>query len=129
MSDLPSPLIDVVQPLTWFTLQQGPANVQKTITTITVAGPTTLPASINTLNEVYINAPGLVTITLPLSTSLAVGQQWAFKDTSGNAGLNNINIQPNTGEGDIDNQTVFTINFNYGALTITWNGTNWSILT
>jgi hypothetical protein len=129
MSDLPSPLVDVVQPLTWFDLQEGPANVQKTITTITLAGSTTLPLSTTTLNDVYVNAPGLVTIVMPLEVNLAVGQQWVFKDISGQASTNVITIQPNSGENDIDNQTSFQINFNYGALTITWNGTSFSILT
>ena len=103
--------------------------MQKTITTITLAGSTTLPLSTTTLNDVYVNAPGLVTIVMPLEVNLAVGQQWVFKDISGQASTNVITIQPNSGENDIDNQTSFQINFNYGALTITWNGTSFSILT
>lgn len=127
MSDLPSPLVDFVPGLTWFGLQEGAAAMLKDLITIDTAGDTVLPSSPATFIEVYINAPGAVNITLPLQSLLIQGQQWTFKDTSGLAEVNQITIQ--TADSDeIDGGSSWLIDFGYGSVTLTWNGTAFSIL-
>src|SRR5215469_5352713 len=64
-SDLPPPLVDFVPTLQWYTLQAGLGNMLKKITTIVAAGASQLNGSPSTYNEVYVNAPGPVTITMP----------------------------------------------------------------
>lgn len=60
------------------------------------------------------------TITMPLS-GMTAGQIWTVKDESGLASVNNITIAGNAA--NIDGAAFFTINNNYGAVNIYWNGT------
>jgi hypothetical protein len=68
--------------------------------------------------------PGAIAVTLPAVPN--VGQLFYLKDGTGDAATNPITITPVLGT--IDGALTATINANYGALTITWNGTEWNIL-
>lgn len=126
MTDLPAPLVDRVTALTWFTLDEVPTVNDITVTDITQVGSTVLPGSTTGVNLVFVNAPGVVNITLPLLLLLIVGQRWLIKDTSGLAGTNTITV---SGNGyTIDADASFTINANYGDVELQWNGTTMSIV-
>jgi len=126
MADLPSPIVDFVPPLTWFTLQEGEGNLLKTLTTITTAGTTQLPSSSTTYNDIYVNVAGVVTIEMPLISKMFEGQEWQVKDTGGNAGSFAITVIPGDSY-EIDNFTSYTLNNNYASISFIWNGTNMSI--
>jgi hypothetical protein len=126
MADLVPPLVDFVPSLTWFTLQEGTGNLLKTLTTITQPGATTLPGSPSTYNDIYVNAPGLVTITFPLISQLFEGQEFLVKDISGLGSLYPITVMP----GDtynLDGMAMWTVNTNYGYTSFIWSGTNFSV--
>lgn len=125
MSDLPHPLVDFVPPLTWYTLQEGTGNLLKTLTTITLAGTTQLPGSPSTYNDIYVNAPGAVTIVLPLLSQMFEGQEWLVKDIGGNGAAAPITVQA----GDayvIEGFPSYLINNNYGYMSFIWNGASFS---
>jgi len=126
-SDLPPPLVDFVPTLQWYTLQAGLGNMLKKITTIVAAGASQLNGSPSTYNEVYVNAPGPVTITMPHDNLLIQGQEWSIKDASGHAFTNNITVVPSTSTDRIDGAGQFVLNSNWASLTLTWNGTGYSI--
>jgi len=130
-SDLPPPLVDYVPTLNWYTLQAGLGNMLKKIVEITAGGPTTLNGSPATYNEVYVNPPAgqSVQITLPLEANLIVGQEWAIKDQAGQALANNITVTPYTSSVLMDGRPYFILDGNYASLTLTWNGTGYSIKT
>src|SRR5215831_12614596 len=120
-SDLPPPLVDFVPTLKWYTLQAGLGNMLKQITSIVVAGASQLNGSPATYNEVYVNAPGPVTLTMPHDNLLVAGQEWSIKDTSGHALTNNITVVPSGPTDRIDGQPLFVLNSNWSSLTLTWN--------
>ena len=62
-----------------------------------------------------------VTVNLPSSPS--DGQEVKVKDASGDAGTNNITIT-----GTIDGTTNLVISSDYGAASLEYNGTEWSIM-
>lgn len=64
------------------------------------------------------------TIFLPLSP--AHTQHITIKDFNGNASINNIVVDGNGN--NIDGNSIFTMNSNYGNLDLLWNGTSWSII-
>lgn len=66
------------------------------------------------------------TITLP-TTGLLVGQTFTVKDESGAAATNNVILSAG-GTVQIDGATTYTINTNYGSVTVVWNGTKYSII-
>lgn len=68
--------------------------------------------------------PGAIAVTLPAVPN--IGQLFYLKDGTGDAATNPITITPTLGT--IDGAVSATINTNYGALTLTWNGTEWNIL-
>jgi len=67
--------------------------------------------------------PGPVAVTLPLGVT---GQVFYLKDGAGDASTNPITITPTAGT--IDGSATATINSDYGALTLVFNGTEWNIL-
>jgi len=68
-------------------------------------------------------APGPIAVTLPLGVT---GQVFYLKDGTGDASVNPITITPTVGT--IDGSATATINSDYGALTLVFNGTEWNIL-
>ena len=67
-----------------------------------------------------------ITITLPSTATVAEGKIFLIKDEGGNAGTNNI-IIATTGATTIDGNSLVRITSDYGALSIYYNGTEWSI--
>jgi hypothetical protein len=126
MSDLPAPLVDLVPTLSWFTLEEGSANVLQNTINITAIGTTPLPPSSGTFTSVYVNAPGLVTIDMPLTAGLVAGQRWAIIDTSGAAGTNAITVSGNGNE--ISGSPLFVMNIDYGSVVLEWNGSSFSLV-
>ena len=73
-------------------------------------------------NVILVNTSGgPVTITLPTPTN---GRVLKVKDSTGNAGTNNITIVPFASE-LIDGASSKVINFNYGSVNLVSDGTNW----
>lgn len=125
MADLVPPLVDFVPPLTWFTLQEGTGNLLKTLITITALGTTQLPGSPSTYTDIYVNAPGVVNVVLPLISQMFEGQEWLVKDISGAAGTNQITVQVGDAY-QIEGYSSFVINNNYGYMSFIWTGTGFS---
>jgi hypothetical protein len=68
------------------------------------------------------------TITLPDATLVVnEGQEFIIKDISGNASTNNIIIVVNN-SGTIDGSASFTINIDYGSVTVRYDGSNYFII-
>lgn len=126
MSDLPPPLVDLVPSLSWFDLTQGQANVLQNTITIQAPGTSQLPLLSGTFQSVYVDAPGLVTISLPLTAQLTPGQRWAIIDTSGAAQTNPITV---SGNGNlISGAATFLLSTNFGSVVLEWNGTAFSLV-
>jgi len=65
-----------------------------------------------------------ITVTLPSSPT--TGDSYDIKDTVGGAATNSITVSGNGN--NIDGAANFTINTNYGSVTVVFTGTVWSIL-
>jgi len=73
-------------------------------------------------NVILVNTSGgAISITLPSPTN---GRVLKVKDSTGNAGTNNITILPFASE-LIDGASSKVINFNYGSCNLVSDGTNW----
>lgn len=75
----------------------------------------------------YINQSGTFTFTLPAPSSLVTNSFFIIKDISGAANTNAIIIAA-SGGATIDGQSQAIIDVNYGAVWLTWNGSNFSRL-
>lgn len=119
------PFVDSSKPGRWINTgvpSAIPTPVFKTVVVLQ-GSTTTLTASIvpTVIALVQGGAASLTQITLPATTFL--GQQFQIKDTTGNAGTNNITVI-----GTIDGSASYVIQSDYGALTVVWNGTEWSAI-
>lgn len=80
----------------------------------------TISSTINVNTEVYlVNTAIAITLTLP-TTGLVDGQTWVIKDSTGNATVNNITLDP-TGAVLIDGAATFKIASNWGSCKIMWS--------
>jgi hypothetical protein len=71
---------------------------------------------------------GIVSITLPNTSTILLGTQLIIKDTGGNAGVNAITIN-GFGSNTIDGQSSINISANYNSYTLVYTGgTNWSVI-
>ena len=61
-----------------------------------------------------------------LPSSPPTGLVLTIKDGKGDASTNNIILTPSTG--GIDGSGAFTMNTNYGSVTIVYNGTDWNVI-
>ena len=75
------------------------------------------------------SATGTGTITLPLGSTVSVGRQYIIKDEGGQSGsyLRRITVAA-SGSDTIDGSATRSITSNYGALTVLWTGTRWSVI-
>ena len=80
---------------------------------------------LQTDDVVDINSTQSVTLTLP--SSPRTGERHQIQDSSGNALVNNITINP--ASGNINGSTTVTTNVNYGRVTAIYNGTRWILAT
>lgn len=87
----------------------------------TVSPDTVTNADAIVVYELTVPAP--VAVTLPVGTA---GHIFYLKDGTGDAATNPITVTPTAGT--IDGAATATINTNFGALTLVWNGTAWNIL-
>jgi hypothetical protein len=67
-------------------------------------------------------------VTLQLPNSLATGQIYYIKDSTGSASTKNITLSGTVSGVNIDGATTSVINVNYGSLQVIYNGSQWSIL-
>ena len=72
---------------------------------------------------------GTGTITLPLGSTVSVGRQYIIKDEGGQSGnvFRRITVAA-SGSDTIDGSATRSITSNYGALTVLWTGTRWSVI-
>jgi hypothetical protein len=82
------------------------------------SGPVNLTPDVRIASS-YQSAP--ITYNLPLLPY--VNETHTIKDAIGNAGTNNITIQG--GGINIDGAASYVINFNLGAITLAYDGTQW----
>ena len=116
---------------TWIAIAPlgGVAAASQTITLSTL-GATVTGQSTNygaQITDYYIGCSAGITVTLPLGATLTAGKQYVIKDESGNAAVNHITIQPYSGN-LIDGQTSLILVINYGAVSLYWTGSGWSIV-
>lgn len=71
------------------------------------------------------SATGAVTVALPASGGVEAGWIYRVKDIGGNAGSNNITIEPGNVGLTIDNAASVAINSNYGKASFVFDGTEW----
>jgi hypothetical protein len=72
---------------------------------------------------------GACTVTLPLGSSVTVGRQYIIKDEGGQSSTFSRRITLTAAGSDtIDGSATRTITSNYGALTVLWTGTRWSVI-
>ena len=83
-------------------------------------------AAANDFLIVLTNLTASRTITVD-ATKVKEGKQYIIKDETGNAGSNNIVIDP-AGSQTIDGATTQSVNANYSTIKIYSNGTNWFTL-
>jgi hypothetical protein len=114
---------------TWLAI--GPYNTSGTsgqtlvISTLgaTVTGRTMTYSAL--VSDYYIGCSAGITVNLP-TIGLVAGKQFVIKDESGSAATNHITI---AGGGNlIDNQSSLILVINYGAVTVYWTGSFWSII-
>ena len=95
--------------------------------TIWVGGPVVVTGSSSVPKDqksTFCNCTSPSTQTLPAAPYN--GERHMIKDMAGNAGTYNITV---SGNGNyIDGALTQIISFNYGAITVEWNGSNWSIV-
>ena len=75
------------------------------------------------------SATGTGTVTLPLGSTVPVGRQYVIKDEGGQSGnvFRRITVAA-SGSDTIDGSATRSITSNYGALTVLWTGTRWSVI-
>ena len=75
------------------------------------------------------SATGTGTVTLPLGSTVSVGRQYIIKDEGGQSGnlFRRITVAA-SGSDTIDGSATRSITSNYGALTVLWTGTRWSVI-
>lgn len=86
---------------------------------LTSNGPHTLLAS-NDVAIITPISPGASSVILPAASSGTIGRRFIVKDGLGDAGTNNITIA--TVGGNIDGAITYTINTNYGKVTVVDGG-------
>jgi hypothetical protein len=79
------------------------------------------------ITDYYIGCSAGITVNLPLGATLTAGKQYVIKDESGNAAVNHITILPYSGD-LVDGQSSIILVVNYGAVTLYWSGTFWSVV-
>ena len=90
----------------------------------------TTSGNVTCINESQVvvkkDSGAATTVTLP--ATLMTGQTVIVKDGKGDAATNNITIQPDgVTATTIDGASTYVINANYGAVALTWNGTEWGV--
>jgi hypothetical protein len=114
---------------TWFTV--GPSTgggSGGSVSTINTLGGCVLNTN-PSLTDYYVGVNNGTSITLPVGAALPPGKQYVIKDESGLAGTfvgYRVKVSA-SGLDLIDGQTSFTIALNYGAVSVVWTGTRWSI--
>lgn len=103
----------------WFIVEERRA--KRAVTAVTSSTYTVLVSD----DLITCNRTGTIAITLP--SSPGVGDAYQFKDTSGAAvtPTNYITITP--ASGNVDGAANVKITTNYGALTLTYTGSEWSV--
>jgi hypothetical protein len=97
--------------------------VQHNIRTVAAATATVDAGDMTIL--VSYTSTGSVTLTLP-TVAGASQHHYFIKDSAGNAGTNNITVNP--ADGNIDGSSSFVMNGNYMALHLVCDGSNWFVL-
>lgn len=96
--------------------------VVPTIRVVTAAGAVTVTTADNIV-VVNKTVGAATTVNLPAGTT---GLSFVIKDGKGDSATNNLTITP--AAGNIDGSATFILGANYGAVTVTYNGTQWNVL-
>jgi hypothetical protein len=92
---------------------------------VALTTPVTVVAGTDYIVVSNLTTPGAVAVNLPATP--ATGLTYIIKDGKGDAGANNITITP--AAGNIDGVGTLVIAANYGRAVLTYNGTEWNVIT
>lgn len=103
----------------------GPSGTSRNARIITAAGNVTVTAS-----DYYVglNKTTGAATTVTLEAAPVSGSQHVFKDIKGDSDTNPITIVPGVTNGTIDGSPNFVLNVPQGAITIFYNGAEWSLV-
>ena len=112
------------------------------VTTTRVGSTITISASSSTPNYVNVNVTpyvvlladnfisvdtSLIAITIKLPDSPVLRRTFTIKDRTGNASVRNISVTTVTGAVLIDGLAIQTLNTNFEAINVIWNGSSYEI--
>lgn len=97
--------------------------VRAVVRVVTAAGAVTVTTS-DYLVVVKKSVGAATVVNLPASPS--VGDTYVIKDGKGDAAINNITLTP--AAGNIDGAATYVLTVNYQSATVTYNGSEWSIV-
>lgn len=92
---------------------------------VALTTPVTVVAGTDYIIVVNLTTPGAVAVNLPATP--ATGLTYIIKDGKGDAAANNITITP--AAGNIDGAATLVIAANFGRAMLTYNGTEWNVIT
>lgn len=103
----------------------GPSGTSRNARIITAAGNVTVTAS-----DYYVglNKTTGAATTVTLEAAPVSGSQHVFKDIKGDSDTNPITIVPGVTNGTIDGSPNFVLNVTQGAITMLYNGAEWSLV-
>lgn len=120
---IPITSLGAPSPISEFVTVSQIANLGGSTTPVTItSGPFNLVTP--GFYPVHLTVPAPLTINLP---STPPNGNFLIKDAVGNCATNNITIIA-TGALTIDGASTFVMNINYLSVTLSFNGTNWSLI-
>ncbi len=103
----------------WFTT----GGVVRKVRVVTAAGAVTVAT---TDDVVSVNKTSGAATTVNLPATPTTGQTYVIKDGKGDAATNNITVTP--AAGNIDGAATYVLSGNYQAVTLTYTGSEWSVI-
>lgn len=93
-----------------------------------VTAPGAYPYTVLSTDDIISVSTAGAARTINLPNAPTTGTTYVLKDVSGNAAVNNISVTTPGGVVTIDGATTYTINSNYGSITVYFNGTSYFVI-